>query len=91
MLGASLPAEACPLSGQSDLHSWCSAALMGNKGKVIAVDRDPVRFQRLKDNAKLTGATCIRCIQVRTHPPKASTLWLLNRLHLVIEMGFLKS
>lgn len=64
MLMASLPVEPCPLS---DLQSWCPAALMGNKGKVIAVDRDPVRFQRLKDNAKLTGATCIRCIQVRTH------------------------
>ena len=44
------------------------AAVMGNVGRVIAVDRDPVRFKRLRSNAELTGATCIQCIQAGISP-----------------------
>ena len=29
---------------------------MGNKGSILALDRDPKRLKRLQDNAKLTGA-----------------------------------
>ena len=45
---------------------WRAAAMLDNKGEVIAVDRDPQRFKRLKANAELAGATCIRCIQADT-------------------------
>ncbi|KAK9862723.1 hypothetical protein WJX84_008837 [Apatococcus fuscideae] len=52
--------DCCAAPGNKTTHL---AARLGNIGKVIAVDRDPVRFKRLKDNAKLAGATCIQCIQ----------------------------
>ena len=32
---------------------------MGNRGRVLAFDRDPKRLERLKANAALTGATSI--------------------------------
>ena len=39
------------------------AALMRNKGQVMAFDRDPVRLKRLKANANLTGANIEACCQ----------------------------
>ncbi|KAK9857582.1 hypothetical protein WJX84_008181 [Apatococcus fuscideae] len=52
--------DCCAAPGNKTTHV---AAMLDNKGEVIAVDRDPQRFKRLKANAELAGATCIRCIQ----------------------------
>ena len=50
---------------QSIMHTFTEnaclsrAALMGDRGRVLAFDRDPKRLERLKANAALTGATSI--------------------------------
>jgi ubiquinone/menaquinone biosynthesis C-methylase UbiE len=35
------------------------AALMENRGRVLAFDKDPQRLKRLRSNAAAAGATCI--------------------------------
>ena len=35
------------------------AGRMGDKGRILALDRDPKRLMRLQDNAKLTGSKII--------------------------------
>ncbi|GFR46288.1 hypothetical protein Agub_g7844, partial [Astrephomene gubernaculifera] len=52
--------DCCAAPGNKTTHL---AALMGNKGRVIAFDKDPRRLSRLQANAALTGAA--GCIEAR--------------------------
>ncbi|KAG2499505.1 hypothetical protein HYH03_002452 [Edaphochlamys debaryana] len=52
--------DACAAPGNKTTQL---AAIMGNKGRVIAFDKDPQRLARLRANAALTGAE--RCIEAR--------------------------
>lgn len=48
--------DCCAAPGNKTTHL---AALMRNQGTIYAYDKDPRRLERLKQNAALTGATCI--------------------------------
>ncbi|GIL96554.1 hypothetical protein Vretimale_2342 [Volvox reticuliferus] len=48
--------DCCAAPGNKTTHL---AAIMGNKGRVLAFDKDPKRLARLRSNAVLTGASCI--------------------------------
>ncbi|GLI69443.1 hypothetical protein VaNZ11_014055, partial [Volvox africanus] len=48
--------DCCAAPGNKTTHL---AAMLGNKGRVLAFDKDPKRLVRLRANAALTGASCI--------------------------------
>ncbi|PNW71282.1 hypothetical protein CHLRE_16g647602v5 [Chlamydomonas reinhardtii] len=49
--------DCCAAPGNKTTHL---AAIMRNKGRVIAFDKDPKRLARLKANAERTGASCVQ-------------------------------
>ncbi|GLC36293.1 hypothetical protein PLESTM_000428100 [Pleodorina starrii] len=48
--------DCCAAPGNKTTHL---AAILGNKGRVLAFDKDPRRLARLRANAALTGSSCI--------------------------------
>ena len=61
--------DACAAPGGKCSHI---AALMRNKGEIVATDPEPRRLERLESNLRMLGITCVETVKVAHEADRAS-------------------
>lgn len=64
--------DACAAPGGKCSHI---AALMQNKGEIVATDPEPRRLERLESNLRMLGITCVETVEV-AHETDHGSPWL---------------